>query len=391
MQLMPAATHILRPLEWALVAFLLFVLVRAGPSVFAVWGSLIGGRASTLFFTLGLVSAVQLFWRFTKLPWANEDPGPRRLVWTALPLSLLPWLFVLSVVLRSPLVQEELPQAEARVALTAAASMFMFTVGVGLPTFLGWLLFANLLRQHGKVTWPDVKTALKTSGSMFRDWLPLLIVLSGYEWMRAVVDAGFTGPKDDVMKAIDLKLFFGTDPLDLVQAMIWKPLTEVLAFGYSFYAMLFPLVLGTVLVTGGRKALRMSAFRVGVALLIAYVGYCLVPVKGPIFTRTFDVPLDMYLVGPVKEALMDATRISYDCFPSMHTCCTLLLGACAWQWSRRLFWLISPIIVLMPFACVYLRYHYVIDVLVGAALVFPVIWLSNRLERAINPEEAPAP
>jgi membrane-associated phospholipid phosphatase len=69
----------------------------------------------------------------------------------------------------------------------------------------------------------------------------------------------------------------------------------------------------------------------------------------------------------------------------------LLLGACAWQWSRRLFWLISPIIVLMPFACVYLRYHYVIDVLVGAALVFPVIWLSNRLERAINPEEAPAP
>lgn len=385
---MPAVTRILRPLEWALLAFLLFVLVRAGPSAFAVWGELIGGRASTVLFTLAFVSAIQLFWRFTKLKWSNEDPGPRRLVWTALPLSLLPWLFVLSVVLRSPLVQEELPQAEARVALTAAAGMFMFTVGVGLPTFLGWLLFANLLREHGKVTWPHARKALGASASMFRDWLPLLIILSGYEWMRSVVDAGFTGPKDDVMKAIDLKLFFGTDPLDLVQAMIWKPLTELLAFGYSFYALLFPLVLGTVLVTGGRTAMRTSAFRVGTALLIAYVSYCLVPVKGPIFTRSFDVPLDMYLAGPVKEALMDATRISYDCFPSMHTCCTLLLGVCAWQWSRRLFWLISPVVVLMPFACVYLRYHYVIDVLVGAALVYPLIWLSNRLERAINPEEA---
>ena len=57
---MPAAARILRPLEWGLVAFILFVFVRAGPSVFAVWGSLIGGRASTLLFTLGLVSAVQL-------------------------------------------------------------------------------------------------------------------------------------------------------------------------------------------------------------------------------------------------------------------------------------------------------------------------------------------
>jgi hypothetical protein len=46
-----------------LVAFILFVFVRAGPSVFAVWGSLIGGRASTLLFTLGLVSAVQLLRR----------------------------------------------------------------------------------------------------------------------------------------------------------------------------------------------------------------------------------------------------------------------------------------------------------------------------------------
>jgi hypothetical protein len=383
---MPAVLRVLRPLEWALLGFFAFVLVRAGPAVFSGWKDLLGGRATTVLFTLGLVSAIQLFWRFTALPWsARLTAGARRMVWTALPLSLLPWGFALSVVLRSPLVQEDLMQAQPRTALAAGAGMFMFTVGFGLPTFLGWLLFANLLREHGEVRWPRVREALRASASAFRDWAPLLVVLSGYEWMRAVVDAGFTGPADDAMKAVDLRLFFGVDPLDLLQQLIWKPLTELLAFVYSFYAVLYPLVLGTVFVTGGAKALRISAFRVGCALLIAYVGYCLVPVKGPLFTRTFDVPLDTYLVGPIKEAMMDATRISYDCFPSMHTCCTLLLGICAWQFARKLFWVISPVVVLMPLACVYLRYHYVIDLIAGAALVYPLVWASRRLEPWISP------
>lgn len=382
---------LLRPLEWALAAFLVFVLVRAGPGVFSVWSDLLGGRATTLLFALGLVAGVQLFWRFTRLPWAGDDPAPRRMLWTALPLALLPWLFSLSVVLRSPLVQEELPKADAPTAVTAAASMFMLTVGFGLPTFLGWLVFALIIRQHGEVTRARVLEALSRGGSTFRDWAPLIIVLSGYEWMRGVVDAGFTGDRDALMQQIDRAIFLGHDPILLLEKVIWKPLTEWLAFAYSFYAVLFPLVLGTVMVTGGRRALRLSAFRVGVALLVAYVSYCLVPVKGPLFTGTFSVPLDMYMVGPIKEALMDATRISYDCFPSMHTCVTLLLGYSAWTWARRLFWVLSPIIVSMPLACLYLRYHYVIDVLVGIALVPLFIWLSKKLEPAITaglPDEA---
>lgn len=374
----------LRPLEWALLAFLGFVLVRAGPSVFAVWSDLLGGRATTVLFALGLVAGIQLFWRFQHLPWKDPTPGPQRAIWLSLPLSLLPWLFSLSIVLRSPLVQEELPKADAPTAVTAAASMFMLTVGFGLPTFLVWAVVAIIIREHGQLTWTQLRASITRGASTFRDWAPLLIILSGYEWMRGVVDAGFTGEKDAIMQRIDRVLFFGTDPMDLLEAMIWKPLTELLAFAYSFYAVLFPLVLGTILVTGGRRALRISAFRVGVALLIAYVGYCLVPVKGPLFTRAFTVPLDMYMVGPIKEAMMDATRISYDCFPSMHTCCTILLGISAWTWARRLFWIISPIVVLMPLACVYLRYHYVIDILVGAALAPALVWLSNKLEPAIT-------
>ncbi|MFO0600147.1 MAG: phosphatase PAP2 family protein [Myxococcaceae bacterium] len=375
------AVRLVRPLEWALLAFFVFVFFRAGPTAFAPWRDLLTGRASTVLFTLGLVWVAQLSFRFRKLAWApGSDERLQRLLWTALPFSLLPWLFAVSVVIRSPLIQEDLPKADAPTAVAALAGMFLTTVGFGLPTILGWLCFANLLREHGTVKRKHVTQGLGLGASIFRDWFPLLVVLSGYEWMRAVVDAGFKGPKDYVMRAIDQVFFFDHDPLDWLQMIIWKPLTEVLAFGYSFYAVLFPLVLGTIAVTGGRQALRLAAFRVGTALLFAYVMYCLVPVKGPLFTRSFDVPLDMYLIGPIKEAMMDANRISYDCFPSMHTCCSLLLGVCAWQWARKLFWVISPIVVLMPLACCYLRYHYVVDVLAGLVLVPAIVWVSNQFE-----------
>lgn len=377
----------LRPLEWAVLAFLLFVLVRAGPAVFLAWKHLLSGRAMKLLFVLGLVSGIQVLVRLVRTPWSPEvAPGLRRLIWLGLPLALVPWLFTLGVMLQSPIVREELPQARAPEALTAVASMLMVTVGFGLPTFLGWLLVAWVFRTHGRLSGAGVAVALRQSLSVFRDWLPLLVVFSGYEWMRGVVEAGFPGGRDVVMQRIDRLLFFGRDPLELVEQLIWPPLSEVLALFYSSFAVLFPVVLGTVMVTGGRRALRISAFRVGIALLLAYVSYCLVPVKGPLFTRGFAVPLDLYLVGPIKEALMDQTRISWDCFPSMHTCVTLLLGVCAWQWARRLFWAISPIVVSMPFACVYLRYHYVIDVLVGAALVPVIVWVSNRLARALDPQ-----
>lgn len=374
-------SRVLRPLEWALLAFLCFVLVRAGPQVF-VGISLLRSRATTICFALGLVAAIQLFWRFTRLPWA--EGAPRRVVWLTLPLALAPFLFSLGALLRSPLILEELPDAEPALAVAALASLLLLTVGIGLPTLFAWLLFASLSREHGGVERAHVGVALKVAASTVRDWLPLLVITSGYEWMRRVVEAGFTRDYDAGMAAIDRLLFFGHDPLLLLEQVIWKPLTELLAFIYSFYAVLYPLVLGTISVTGGRRALRLSAFRVGLALLIAYVGYTLLPVKGPVLTRTFDVPLDMYVIGPIKEAMMDATRISYDCFPSMHTCCTLLLGLSAWTWARRLFWLISPAVALMPLACVYLRYHYVIDLLAGVAVAIFVVWLSRRLEVAID-------
>lgn len=87
---------------------------------------------------------------------------------------------------------------------------------------------------------------------------------------------------------------------------------------------------------------------------------------------------------------MDATRITWDCFPSMHTCCTMLMGWIAFRHVRKLFWWLLPMIVSMPLACVYLRYHYVVDVLAGLALAVVMAKVTPRFTH--GPEEgAPKP
>ncbi|OQC32428.1 MAG: hypothetical protein BWX66_02046 [Deltaproteobacteria bacterium ADurb.Bin058] len=43
----------------------------------------------------------------------------------------------------------------------------------------------------------------------------------------------------------------------------------------------------------------------------------------------------------------------------------------------RLFWVVLPIASSLIFATVYLRYHYVIDLIAGAALAVGAFWVSG--------------
>ena len=70
-----------------------------------------------------------------------------------------------------------------------------------------------------------------------------------------------------------------------------------------------------------------------------------------------------------------------DCFPSGHTEIPLITLWLAYRFKRRLFWVYLPIVMGLVCSTVYLRYHYVIDVIAGMALAGIVILLARRVER----------
>lgn len=376
----------LRAVEWAGLAFLAFVFARGGLGMLGGFRQFAGLRTVAVFCAFGAVAAAALIARLRRQRWPPEAEGFRRL-WLALgAVALLPLLFALYAGLTGGTLRHEVPSLRLAQAIPVVANVALQVLGFGLPTILLWAAVGAHVQAHGSL---DARRFVTEAGRAvlhdLREWAPLLLIFSGYAWMAALFRGHDVHDFDEQFAAIDRALFFGRDPLELLEQLISRPLSEWLALAYSAYAVLIPLVLGAVLLRGGDAAVREASFTVGISLLLAYVSYALLPVKGPVLSREFSVSLEIYAVAAVKEAMMDATRVTYDCFPSMHTCTTLLLSRLAWRHVRGLFWLTLPVVVSIPFACVYLRYHYVVDVLAGVALAAAMIAADVRWGPRLSP------
>jgi membrane-associated phospholipid phosphatase len=76
---------------------------------------------------------------------------------------------------------------------------------------------------------------------------------------------------------------------------------------------------------------------------------------------------------------MNYARIRRDVFPSMHVAISFVVWLYAYRSSKKLFWILSPLILSLWFSTVYLRYHYLVDVLAGLVLAPISYWLANGL------------
>ncbi len=65
--------------------------------------------------------------------------------------------------------------------------------------------------------------------------------------------------------------------------------------------------------------------------------------------------------------------------PSGHTQIVLMTLSLAYRYGRVLFYLLLPLICALILSTVYLRYHYVIDLLVGGGFAIGCMVLAPRL------------
>jgi membrane-associated phospholipid phosphatase len=189
---------------------------------------------------------------------------------------------------------------------------------------------------------------------------------------------------DAPLARIDRAMFLGHDPRVLLEPWISVPLSTWLSATYVLYVPLVPVVVGLVFAREELFPFRELSFALTLTLATGYILYTVVPAVGPLFLDHFDVPLDGYYGDWIKRDLLDKARIPRDCFPSLHTAVSLVLGWGAFRHVRALFWVVLPVVASIPFACVYLRYHYVIDVLAGVVLFLGVVAVTkgSRLRAA---------
>lgn len=367
----------LRVSEWVVVAYMAFAFARM--AALGIWD--IHAKAfvrDDMIVAFLWVAVVKLAAENLRRSWPPGSKANQVYKWL-FPLFLLP--AVLVVVSRPDLFPHAEREGGAFVPFVLDAHAWLRTVSfVVTPPLVLYFGTALHLKERGSlstvVLFRDGATALLREG---REWFPSVALLYAYGLLARVQERPFFPDQDATLAAVDRFLFVGNDPLDLLQRLVSRPLSEWLSACYTFYLPLFPLVLGWMYAKPGRLPFRETTFALTTTLAVGYVLYVIVPAKGPLFMKKFDVSLDLYYVGWLKEQLMDRTRVPRDCFPSLHTGASLVLLWSTFRHARRLFWVLAPIVASIPIACVYLRYHYVIDVLAAFALVAGVAWATKRL------------
>lgn len=227
--------------------------------------------------------------------------------------------------------------------------------------------------------------------SFAHGWYPVVLVGLTYKELTYLIPRIHPRDFDSALAALDYRVL-GVNPTVWLERFTWPPLTEVLQLTYSTYYFL-PIILGAVLWKKDElEKFHFFVFIVVLGFYLSYLGYIAVPAIGPRFLSSIVEAQTKPLTGvlffrAIRETLDSAEGITRDCFPSGHTELTLLVLYYARKFHRRTFWCLLPFGVGIILSTVYLRYHYVVDVVAGALLAVMIVIIAKPLYRVLGASE----
>jgi membrane-associated phospholipid phosphatase len=227
----------------------------------------------------------------------------------------------------------------------------------------------------------DRKTMGKM-GTLFQHFSPILFVILIYESLGDLIQ--YLQPDIDP-RLIQIDFFiFGVHPTLWMEQWIVPWFTDIMSLAYLSYYFI-PVVLVVVLYLKGRMVeFDRAMFVLAFGYYISFIGYILFPAIGPRYALIYlySVPLEgSFITDFVRDTLNALEHNKRDCMPSGHTQIVLLALFLAYRYQKFLFYLFFPIICTLILSTVYLRYHYVIDLLVGVGLAIGCMIIGPLLYR----------
>lgn len=172
---------------------------------------------------------------------------------------------------------------------------------------------------------------------------------------------------------------FGIEPTAAMRLSQGEFALAALQLAYaSFYALPICSCL-LVLVQRGAVAFDRAVTVVTGGFLVSYLGYLWFPTLGPKDVSPLPVPPGGEWLAGLHVLLHEAEANHWDCFPSGHTMMSLVAAAVGTQngcRGARWLWAFAWAIVASTLV---LRYHWVVDVIVGSVLAALWMTASRRL------------
>jgi len=152
------------------------------------------------------------------------------------------------------------------------------------------------------------------------------------------------------------------------------PLSEYLHFCYAAYVIVIPSVAAYWYVSGRRAAFGELLLLLSTVLLGSYLFFMLLPVDSPYYLLPrLGPPLSGHVFFDLVHQVSARGGARGGAFPSAHVSGAVVVSLVAWRHQRRLAYLLVLITGGVMIATVYGRFHYVLDVLAGAALAIAVV------------------
>jgi membrane-associated phospholipid phosphatase len=217
---------------------------------------------------------------------------------------------------------------------------------------------------------------------IFRDWFPFFLLSACYY-------ALFTNlllrvnphTADTFLSGIDAWLL-GNQASFLLERWINPWATDFFIVIYFLYVFSLPVVAIYFYTTRAKSVFRRVMMGYLTLMLMGITSYLLVPAIGPgsFFADHYTQDLmSGHAVIRSVDYVMRNGHVAYDCFPSLHVGIPLLLSFYLRNYSRKFFIPALVYVAVMCGATIYLRYHYVADVLAAFIYAPAAYWLNDFL------------
>ena len=220
--------------------------------------------------------------------------------------------------------------------------------------------------------------------SWIRDLMPFAFCIAIYTNLHDTIH--FVNPHDVQGSLIRIdEWMFGIEPVLWAQRFYRPWLTDAFSVAYMNYFLLSISVVVTLLATRRNAQMRTALFGTVLCFYFGYVLYIVFPAAPPwvALNGRFSRELTGHWVTHVQKSMTAGNPTgSRGAFPSLHCAITLITLMYAWKFTRRLFWvLVLPGVGLVA-STIYLRHHYVIDIIAGFGLAAFTYFVAPAVDRA---------
>jgi len=219
---------------------------------------------------------------------------------------------------------------------------------------------------------------------LLRDVLPFIFAATIYANLHDLIRF-FGAP--DITAALyrwDV-LLFGVEPSIWAERFIRPLWTDFFTVCYWLFYFWGPMLGFLLYIRRERRAFRETMVTIVFCLYLGYIGYVAWPASAPrlFIPHAYTIPLRGSSVLDVSRASAAAIPLtSQGAFPSLHCAVALLALLLAWKYQRWFFWAQLPFGVGLIVGTIYLRHHWVVDILAGFVLTAMAYWLGPKIERS---------